>query len=72
MKITYLCDREKCERCSYPTCERTSDIMHAKNFMVFHDCDGEILGATEIDPNEPNPFEPIGEMPEFAKKKLNI
>lgn len=36
--------------------------------MVFQDCDGEILGATEIDPEEPNPFEPVGEMPEFAKK----
>lgn len=46
--ISYLCDRLKCERCSYPECERTLDIKHAKNFMVFYSSDGEVLGAVEI------------------------
>lgn len=27
----YLCDRKKCEDCSYPDCKHTTDITHAKN-----------------------------------------
>ena len=47
MKITYLCDRKKCERCNDEWCTHTSDIAHAVNFIVFRDCEGEIVGATE-------------------------
>ena len=32
IKILYLCDRLKCENCSYPNCKHTSDITHAANF----------------------------------------
>ena len=32
MAILYLCDRRACLNCSYPTCEYTTDIAHAKNF----------------------------------------
>ena len=31
-EVLYLCDRKKCENCSYPDCTRTTDISHAKNF----------------------------------------
>ena len=31
-QIWYLCDRKACPNCSYPTCEYTTDIRHAKNF----------------------------------------
>lgn len=31
-EILYLCDRRKCEKCSYPECYKTSDVNHAKNF----------------------------------------
>ena len=30
-KVSYLCDREKCENCSYPECKHTFDVFHAKN-----------------------------------------
>ena len=30
-KVAYLCDREKCEKCSYPECKHTLDVFHAKN-----------------------------------------
>ena len=30
--ILYLCDRQACPNCSYPNCEYTTDIRHAKNF----------------------------------------
>ena len=30
--VAYLCDRQKCEACSYPTCQHTTDIDHAVNF----------------------------------------
>lgn len=32
-KILYICDREKCENCSWPVCEHTTDIAHAYNFI---------------------------------------
>lgn len=31
-KIFYLCDRQRCSNCSYPTCKHTADIAHAINF----------------------------------------
>ena len=31
--IVYVCDRLKCDGCSYPICNHTSDIRHAKNFL---------------------------------------
>lgn len=31
-KILYLCNRKKCENCSYPTCKHTTDIDYAVNF----------------------------------------
>lgn len=38
--VLYLCDREKCEDCSYPVCKHTTDIKHAKNFKCI-----EVSGA---------------------------
>lgn len=31
-KIAYICDRQACENCDYPTCQHTTDISHAVNF----------------------------------------
>ena len=31
-KILYLCNRKKCENCSYPTCKHTTDIDYAVSF----------------------------------------
>ena len=31
-QVLYLCDRRACSKCSYPQCEHTTDISHAKNF----------------------------------------
>ncbi len=33
LQVLYICDRMKCEHCSYE-CKHTTDIMHAKNFSV--------------------------------------
>ena len=30
--ILYLCDQRACQDCTYPDCEYTTDIHHAKNF----------------------------------------
>lgn len=38
MKISkplYLCDREKCENCSYPQCKLTMDVLHHKKVEEF-------------------------------------
>ena len=32
-EILYLCDQMACPNCSYPMCEYTTDIRHAKNFV---------------------------------------
>lgn len=32
MPVAYICDHKVCEDCSYPTCNATTDINHAKNF----------------------------------------
>lgn len=45
MKIIYLCDRKKCNNCSYPMCKHTSDINHAKNFKY----DGAFVERKTID-----------------------
>lgn len=37
VKISYICDRQKCELCSYPECKRTTDINHAVNFKNYGD-----------------------------------
>lgn len=31
-KIFYLCNRERCDKCSYPVCKHTDDIRYAVNF----------------------------------------
>ena len=31
--ILYKCDRRECERCSYPECDATANILHAANFV---------------------------------------
>ena len=31
--ILYLCNRKKCNSCSYPSCKRTQDINFAKNIV---------------------------------------
>lgn len=30
--IMFRCDRKKCENCSYPQCQHTTDIHHAISF----------------------------------------
>ena len=35
MDVLYLCDHRKCEHCSYPVCDRTTDISHARNFVPY-------------------------------------
>jgi hypothetical protein len=32
--ILYICDRRRCEKCSYPDCQFTTDIRHAANFTA--------------------------------------
>ena len=43
MSILYICDRKKCDNCSFPECQLTSDISHAVNFIKtgFPDKDGD-------------------------------
>lgn len=36
-KVTYICDRRKCEVCAFPKCAHTQDISHAENFKK-HGC----------------------------------
>lgn len=36
-KILYLCDRRACEKCSYPDCQHTTDVYHARNFERIDD-----------------------------------
>lgn len=35
MDILYLCDHHRCECCSYPECDHTTDISHARNFVPY-------------------------------------
>ena len=44
--ILYECDRQKCTDCSWPICQHTSDITHAKNFKLV-DCCGELYCMEE-------------------------
>lgn len=30
--VAYICDRKRCERCSWPQCKHTIDVQHAVNF----------------------------------------
>lgn len=39
--VIYICDRKKCEHCSYPKCKHTTDINHAANFKKKISWDGE-------------------------------
>jgi hypothetical protein len=32
VNVIYLCDRKKCEKCSFPLCKHTTDIKHAIRF----------------------------------------
>lgn len=32
MRVLYICDRQACEKCHYPTCRHTTDVRHAANF----------------------------------------
>jgi hypothetical protein len=34
MAVAYVCDRRKCEVCSYPFCTHTTDVTHAENFRL--------------------------------------
>lgn len=36
-KIAYLCDRHACPNCHPETCSHTTDIRHAKNFVLLGD-----------------------------------
>lgn len=36
-KIAYLCDRLACDNCHPETCSHTTDIRHAKNFVLLAD-----------------------------------
>lgn len=33
-KVLYLCDNRACDTCSYPICMHTTDITHAKHFVL--------------------------------------
>lgn len=35
--IAYLCDRMACDNCHPETCSHTTDIRHAKNFVLVGD-----------------------------------
>lgn len=37
--ILYLCDRTRCEYCTYPTCKHTTDIKYSKNYKNSSDID---------------------------------
>lgn len=32
MRVLYICDRQACEKCHYPTCRHTTDVRHTANF----------------------------------------
>lgn len=54
-KMFYLCDRLQCERCSYPMCQHTSDIKHAKYKNVKRQFEAYIDGSLwEIPPLQKN------------------
>lgn len=48
-EVYFLCDRKKCEKCSYPICKHTEDINHAidKESRIF-----EAIGFLKKD-NDP-------------------
>ena len=33
-EILFICDRQKCKKCSFPDCKHTRDINHAANFKT--------------------------------------
>lgn len=33
-KVFYLCNRNKCQNCKYPTCKHTANIFYASNFHM--------------------------------------
>lgn len=43
----FECDREKCDRCSFPLCSHTTDINHAANFRKIKSESGENLVFVE-------------------------
>ena len=45
--ILYECDRKKYTMCSWPICQHTADVTHAKNFREVDVC-GEIYYMEEI------------------------
>lgn len=60
MKLLYLCDRKKCENCSYPECKHTTDTNHAVNYnqpgkQIYFKCettsDDVLFVETEEDEN---------------------
>lgn len=44
-EVLYICDRKKCDKCSYPQCRHTFDISHAASFVK----DG-LGNYSELDP----------------------
>lgn len=33
MDVLYICNRERCEHCTWPVCQHTTDIKYAANFV---------------------------------------
>lgn len=50
MDVAYLCDHLQCPDCSYPNCDHTTDITHARNFVSVG---GGVLAETERKEQKP-------------------
>lgn len=46
LKVTYICDGERCQEC-YDYCRHTTDISHAKNFKPVMSVDGKATSYYE-------------------------
>lgn len=33
-QVAYICDKTKCEKCTWPECSHTTDITYAANFTM--------------------------------------
>lgn len=58
MDILYLCDH-RCECCSYPECDHTTDISHARNFVPYKK---DLLVEIEYKERESNSKEQLCEV----------
>lgn len=51
--VLYLCDRRACsDKCSYPVCSHTTDIRHAKNFVLGVSVESELTFIEQEDSEE--------------------